>query len=456
VLIVGGVVVEDLLVVGLDLVTGLEVHAEDRRTVEWRKKGHNGDRTLVCLACHQGAALSGGPRVVALVPKGREHGVQCQHFAHPPGMAPPGGKHHPESLWHANGKQALRRWATDQGFTARVEAWTAGGRRRSDVEIILPRGVRLAIELQFSEITDAEWIARHEDYAWARITDLWLWHPGIQVPRAVFRYDQHGWLLNLEKGQVGLIYAQPDLGVVRTASQTPGCCAVHSPPCPGDQLATLWMPLNSVRLTPHGIKLPAEITAELARMTEIFTRGLAAARQPHSAATSPDRRDQGPAIATSSDAAQKYHQRVRVHDAFRYDAFPPWTDPDTWWYRCDVCGDKLTGSELKASPVTHVVGTYERTDTGRYTVVYRCYGASTSRGQIGRLGTATLPLPVLTEVPVRRYAPFGLSAGCHAGGAPVASTPALASQWLPRSMVRILTTPCGSLRGPSVVDGLNW
>jgi hypothetical protein len=28
-------------------------------------------------------------------------------------------------------------------------------------------------------------------------------------------------------------------------------------------------------------------------------------------------------------------------------------------------------------------------------------------------------------------------------------------QWLPRSMVRILTTPCGSPRGPSVDDGLN-
>jgi hypothetical protein len=109
-----------------------------------------------------------------------------------------------------------------------------------------------AIELQFSEITDAEWIARHEDYAWARIADLWLWHPGIQVPRAVFRYDQHGWLLNLDTGQVGLIYAQPDLGAVKAMLQAPGCCAVHWPPCPGDRLATLWMPLKSARLTRTG------------------------------------------------------------------------------------------------------------------------------------------------------------------------------------------------------------
>jgi hypothetical protein len=98
VFVVGGVVMADLLVVGLYLVTGLEVHAEDRETWEWRKKGHNGDQTLVCLACYQGAELPDGPRVVALVPKGKEGGARCRHFAHPPGMAPPGGRHNPESL----------------------------------------------------------------------------------------------------------------------------------------------------------------------------------------------------------------------------------------------------------------------------------------------------------------------------------------------------------------------
>jgi hypothetical protein len=39
VLVVGGVVVSDVLVIGLDLATGLEVHAEDRKTLEWPKKG---------------------------------------------------------------------------------------------------------------------------------------------------------------------------------------------------------------------------------------------------------------------------------------------------------------------------------------------------------------------------------------------------------------------------------
>jgi hypothetical protein len=172
----------DLLVVGLDLVTGREVHAGDGRTEEWRKKGHNGDRTLVCLACYEGADLPGALRTVALVLKGREGGARQQHFAHPPGMVPSGGRHSPESLWHAEGKQATRGWAEAQGFTARVEARTADGRRRSDVEVILPGAHRLAIELQRGELSDAAWIARHEDYARAGITHLWLYHLDTSVP----------------------------------------------------------------------------------------------------------------------------------------------------------------------------------------------------------------------------------------------------------------------------------
>jgi competence CoiA-like predicted nuclease len=80
-------------------------------------------------------------------------------------MVPPGGQHSPESLWHAESKQAIREWAETRGLTARVEARTADGRRRSDVEVVMPAGHRLAIELQRVEISDAEWIARHEDYA---------------------------------------------------------------------------------------------------------------------------------------------------------------------------------------------------------------------------------------------------------------------------------------------------
>ncbi len=82
--------------------------------------------------------------------------------------------------------------------------------------------------------------------------------------------------------------------------------------------------------------------------------------------------------ADAAEARQLLRQLVRVHEAFRYDAFLPWTDPDSWWYRCDVCGDKLTGAELKASPVIHVVRTYECGATGRHVEVRRRYGGTTA------------------------------------------------------------------------------
>ncbi len=372
----------DVLVIGLDLATGLEVHAEDRETWEWRKKGHNGNRTLVCLACYQGADLPDGPRVVALVPKGKEGGARCRHFAHPPGMAPPSGRHHPESLEHAHGKQALRRWATEQGFTAQVEARTADGQRRSDVEVILPGGVRVAIELQCSEITDAEWLDRHEDYVRAGITDVWLWGPSVWIPRVVFRSGQPGWRFDLESGKIALVYAHPDPAVT-AASAAPECVIVHFPPCPGDRLGLLPMPLASARLGPDGIEPPAEATAELTRRAAGVARELAA-RQARAAAARRAREDLArplarPPTIESADGRRENCQLLREHEAFRYSAFPPWTDPDTWWYLCDGCGDdRITGAKLKASPVIHVVATYERISTGRYETVHRRYGAGIS------------------------------------------------------------------------------
>lgn len=71
----------DLFVVGLDLVTGQEVHAGDRESWEWYGKGHNGDQSPVCRECYDGTDLPGGPRRVALVPKGRKGGARRAHFA---------------------------------------------------------------------------------------------------------------------------------------------------------------------------------------------------------------------------------------------------------------------------------------------------------------------------------------------------------------------------------------
>lgn len=374
----------DLLVVGLDLVTGLEVHARDRSTEEWRKKGHNGNRTLACQACYEGADLPGGPQTVPLVPKGREGGARQQHFAHPPGMAPPGGRHSPESLWHADGKQAIREWAAAQGLTARVEARTADGRRRSDVEVVMPGGHRIAIELQRGELSDAEWIARHEDYVQAGITDVWLFHSGIQVPRVVLRFGQPGWHFDLETRRIGLVHAQPGPAGA-SASQSAQCHAVHWPPCPTDQLATSWMLLASAQLTPDGIEPSVETTAELDRLAATATRELAA-RRARAAAATQARKNRNRAVrqrrlAGRADAPGESRQFPRTHEAFRWDALPPEADADTWCFGCDICGLELTEAMLKVSPVVHVIRTMERTRTGRPREIELRYGGAPSPDQ---------------------------------------------------------------------------
>jgi hypothetical protein len=213
----------DLLVIGLDLKTGREVHVTDRGTEQWRTKGHNGDRTLLCALCHTGADLPDGPRRVALVPRGKQGGARRQHFAHPPGMAPPGGQHSPESLWHPVAKHRLRQWAADQGAAARTEAWNPDRRRRSDVAITLPSGEQIALEIQFGELSDAAWLARHQDYAHAGITDIWIWHEQTWTPRVMFAHGQPGWILNHDHTKLGLLCAYPGPGGSHQQTSPAGC-----------------------------------------------------------------------------------------------------------------------------------------------------------------------------------------------------------------------------------------
>jgi len=52
--------VAELYVPGLDLSTGLAVDAGDREVWEWRKKGHNGDGSLVCLECYRAPTVPAG------------------------------------------------------------------------------------------------------------------------------------------------------------------------------------------------------------------------------------------------------------------------------------------------------------------------------------------------------------------------------------------------------------
>jgi len=353
-------VVEDLLVVGLDLETGQAVDIGDQEVWDWHRKGHNGDQTLVCKHCYEGEDLPDGPRVVALVPKGRTGGRRRKHFAHPPGMAPPGGRHSPESTWHAKAKQRLRQWAAAQGLRARVEAYTTDGRRRSDVAITLPGGAQVAIEVQLGELSDIQWLARHHDYVQVGIIDVWLWHRVTWVPRVMFARRQLGWLLDLDNDRLGLIHAQPGPALDGPPPEPQECRDVHWPPCPKDPLGVSWMSLASARLATDGIQPSTKVIRKLARQAAITRR---ARRESRSLAHSPPlanatrkHRVSMPRPAARGMAGRDQAARPpRAHQAFRYDAFPPWADPDTWWFYCDTCGRTYIGAEIKISPVIHTV-----------------------------------------------------------------------------------------------------
>jgi hypothetical protein len=245
----------------------------------------------------------------------------------------------------------------------------------------------VAVEVQLGAVSDAEWLARHRDYAKAGIADVCLWHEGAWVPRVVFDAGQPGWILDLANDRLGLLHADP--GSVPGAVQPvpAGCGQVHWPPCCGDQLGTLWISVESALLTPGGISAPPAAMAEIARRAAMATPAGSDAR------TAPAGTRQGRTLRrhpiTPGLSMAGPRTGPITHQAFRYDARPSWTNPGTWWYLCDDCGrSRITGAELDASPIIHIVPTLERlTATGRPLVSYvphRGIPGADKGGQHGR------------------------------------------------------------------------
>lgn len=344
----------ELYVSGLDLSTGRVVQADEREVWEWHEKGHNGDGTLVCLECYHGADTpDGARRLVPLVPRGRIGGVRQRHFAHPPGMAPVGG-HSPETAWHWEVKHRLCEWADKAGASARVEARTAGGKRRSDVAVTFPGGARMAIEVQLGRITDTQLLARRADYAHEDIALVWMWESERRIPHVLFRFGEPGWVFDPSTDRMGLACGRAH------ASWPPGGTAerhqsAHWPPCLGDDLEVRWMPLASVRLTESGFLPSREVTARLEEEAAAAARS-AQARQAaagHDAPAANREPAAGPLSVQDSRAdPQPPGQSSRHHLALRIDARPPWSHPLSRLYWCPRCGD-LTGAQLQSSPVLH-------------------------------------------------------------------------------------------------------
>lgn len=249
---------DDLINVGYDRTTGQAVTVDQGTYDDWISKGLRGDHSLICLYCHQAG------HDVPLVVCYREGGHKRMYFRHPPGMAR--GLHSPETVWHVDGKLLIARWTRQQPSVTHVEleSWTHDRSRRADVLITLTSGTRIAVELQTRALTDADWSARHHDYARQGIVDVWLWHPAVERPGILLRQRVGVWYLDVAESSLGILLAQPHQRPTdwRSAPDI-SVFAMHHPPCLTDGILRRWYPLQQSALHEGGLQLPAALSAEL-------------------------------------------------------------------------------------------------------------------------------------------------------------------------------------------------
>lgn len=337
-------------VIGLDLETMQEVHVNDRPVWEWRNKGNNGDKTLVCLHCFNGADLP-APRAVPLIPRGRIGGRNRSHFAHPAGLAHL-GCHSTETWWHVETKACLRRWAVLQPgvVSAAVEHCTTDGRRRSDVSVLFRNGQRVALEVQRQVITDSEWMARHRDYTGAGITDVWLWHYSAGPPAVLYSSDQPGWVFDQKSPSIGVAYgeAQPAKARWWTDSDL-NRYLDRWPPRPEDRIQLDWFPLKKFNLATNGLQPPEAFRNQLsAQAAEI--REVAASL----AATATSRARDSKQLLTRQTTGPVHADPM--HEVQLVSAHPPWQDFQGHdLYFCRECGN-LTGEQARADQRHGVIG----------------------------------------------------------------------------------------------------
>ncbi|MBN8423110.1 hypothetical protein JF531_01070 [Microbacterium esteraromaticum] len=88
------------------------------------------------------------------------------------------GGHSPESQNHRQGKAVVAAWLRERYPDATVVEELASDTQRSnvaDVMLLHPSGRRVAFEVQYAQVSVAEWRERHESYARQGIIDVWLW-----------------------------------------------------------------------------------------------------------------------------------------------------------------------------------------------------------------------------------------------------------------------------------------
>ncbi|MFD5344278.1 competence protein CoiA family protein [Streptomyces anulatus] len=272
---------DDLLVVGFDLETRQEVHIGERPMEQWRALGYRRRETVVCFYCWHGIDAALGTKV-PLLARGRIGGLVRSHFAHPAGMAPPGG-HHRETVWHINAKHRLARWAASHPNVARVrmEQWTEERNRRADVHVVLDDGAALALEAQRELITDELWQSRHRDYAAAGVRDVWFMRPDTRIPHVLFAEGAPAWTLYHRDESAEARLGEPHKRGPRWWTEDLRLFGQHHPPCARDAIVCERFALAELGLDAGGVTFPPAMRARLAEEAARIRRDADHARDQH-------------------------------------------------------------------------------------------------------------------------------------------------------------------------------
>jgi hypothetical protein len=121
-------------------------------------------------------------RRLSLVHRSASHRPKRDGFAHQPGAR----RHSPESIWHLTGKEMVARWVAARRPNAKVDLETRLGDGDRVADVLMQWPVRkLALEVQYSSITIAQWRERHNWYRDHNIPDVWLFgHQGTHLQLA--------------------------------------------------------------------------------------------------------------------------------------------------------------------------------------------------------------------------------------------------------------------------------
>jgi hypothetical protein len=286
--------------IGLDLRTMRVVHPEDEDGRVWLGKGYRGDRTLVCLHCYLGGDVARGTQV-ALVCAGSPEGKVRPHFRHPPRLGPRGG-HQPQDRWRDSAVQVMAAILQARPEVERVRVED----ERGIVEFV--DGGRLVLEAR-DEVGD--FVDRHLAYAAEGAVDVWLWRR--RVPEAAIGDRQCHWLLSDDLARVGVPIAAGHDRTLWTEDAAAPVDAEHYPPCPGDRVRFVWVPLRDVAVSAQGLAFPADVVRPPVRRS-VRTRRLVV--KPRAAGPIPG----------------------ALHIMHRIDAHTPDAEPALRRYRCqDGC-----------------------------------------------------------------------------------------------------------------------